>query len=393
MLARRMGRIKPSATLAVSAKAKEMAARGIDVVDFSAGEPDFPTPPAVKEAAIRAIHEDFSHYTMASGIPELRQAICEKLARDNALSYEPSEVLVSTGAKQSLYNLSVAVFEEGDEILIPSPCWVTYEPQVLLAGARPVLIETGPETGFRITPEQLEAAITPATKAVFLNSPSNPTGGVYRREDLEAVADVLRRHEILVIADEIYEKLVYDGFKFTSFPSLDPWWKDHCIVINGVSKAYAMTGWRIGYAAGPQPIISAMGKVQGHSTSNPNSIAQKAALAALTSPLPEVEEMRQAFEARRNLMHELMTAVPGVTCTKPEGAFYLLPCWREYIGKQFTTCVDLASYLLETAHVATVPGVGFGTMGGYLRFSYASSEDRIREGLRRVTEAAAAIDR
>ncbi|MCK4305492.1 MAG: pyridoxal phosphate-dependent aminotransferase [Candidatus Eisenbacteria sp.] len=396
MLAKRMERVKPSPTLAVSARAKEMAAKGIDVVNFSVGEPDFPTPTSVKDAGIRAIQEDFTHYTMAAGIPELREAICEKLLRDNGLAYKPSEVLVSTGAKQSLYNLSVALFEPGDEVLIPSPCWVSYEPQVVLAGANAVLIEAPAETGFRVSPKQIEQAITPKTKAIILNSPSNPTGGVYARQDLEALSAVLKRHGVLVIADEIYEKLVYDGFTFTSFPTVDAHWKEHCVVINGVSKSHAMTGWRIGYAAGPAEIIAAAGKIQGHSTSNPNSIAQKAALEAITGPQDAVETMRRAFEERRNLMLSLMEGIPKVTCSKPQGAFYLFPDWSHYIGRragghQLRTCVDLASYLLEDAHVAVVPGSGFGTTRGFLRFSYASSPERIREGMQRVREAAALV--
>lgn len=393
MLAKRMDRIKPSATLAVSSRAKEMAAQGIDVVDFSVGEPDFPTPMTIKEAGIQAIREDFTHYTAAMGTPELRRAICDKLLKDNGLEYEPPEIIVSTGAKQALYNLSVAIFEEGDQVLIPTPCWVSYEPQVALAGAEAILIEAPAEAGFRISPEQLEQAITPKTKAIIFNNPSNPTGGAYTREDLQALAAVLKSTNILVIADEIYEKLVYDGFTFTSFASVDPSWKQRCVLINGVSKAYAMTGWRIGYAAGPREIIAAMGKIQGHSTSGPNSIAQMAAQEALRGSQSEVETMRRAFEQRRDLMLGLTEQIPDVTCAKPQGAFYLFPDWSRYIGRrvgnrQISTCVDLAAYFLDEAHVAVVPGVGFGTRRGFLRFSYAASPERIQEGMRRITEAA-----
>ena len=397
MLAKRMERVKPSATLAVSAKAKEMSAKGIDVISFSVGEPDFPTPAAIKAAGIRAIEENFTRYTVATGIPELRMAICAKLMQDNGLSYDPSEIIVSTGAKQALYNLSVALFEEGDEVLIPSPCWVSYEPQIALTGAKTVLVETTAESGFRLTPTQLEAALTPQTKAILLNSPCNPTGGVYTRKDYEELGAILKRAGVFVISDEIYEKLVYDDFAFTSFPSIDvDYWKDHCVVINGVSKSHAMTGWRIGYAAGPLEVVKAMAKIQGHSTTAPASMAQKAAVEALTGSQDEVEQMRQVFERRRDLMLELMLAIPGITCPKPQGAFYLFPNWSAYIGKragdrEIRTCIDLANYFIEEAHVAVVPGVGFGTTGGFLRFSYATSEDRIRAGMTRVREAAGRV--
>jgi aspartate aminotransferase len=396
MLAERMGRVKPSPTLAVSGKAKEMAASGIDVVDFSVGEPDFPTPQPIKDAAVRAIREDFTHYTMAAGIPELRAAICEKLKRDNELTYEPAEIIVTTGAKQALYNVCMALLGRGDRVVIPTPAWVSYEPQVALCDAEPLLVEALPENGFRVTPEQLEEAITPDVKAMILNNPSNPTGAAYAREELAALSEVLLRHDIWVISDEIYEKLIYDDFRFVSFPTLDPAWKERCVVINGVSKAYAMTGWRIGYAAAPRAVIAAMGKLQGHSTSNANSIAQKAAVAALSGPQDELETMRRAFEERRDLMLGLMEEIPDVRCVRPQGAFYLFPDWSPYLGRKagdrvIGTCVDLASYLLEKAHVAVVPGAGFGVEHGYVRFSYASAPERIREGMRRVREAAAKL--
>ncbi len=396
MLAERMGRVKPSPTLAVSGKAKEMAARGIDVVDFSVGEPDFPTPQPIKDAAVRAIREDFTRYTMAAGIPELRAVICEKLKRENELTYEPAEIIVTTGAKQALYNTCMALLGRGDRVVIPTPAWVSYEPQVALCDAEPLLVETLPENGFRVTPEQLEEAITPDVKAMILNNPSNPTGAAYAREELAALSEVLLRHDIWVISDEIYEKLIYDDFRFVSFPSLDPAWKERCVVINGVSKAYAMTGWRIGYAAAPRALIAAMGKLQGHSTSNANSIAQKAAVAALSGPQDELETMRRAFEERRDLMLGLMEEIAGVRCVRPQGAFYLFPDWSAYLGRKagdrvIGTCVDLASYLLEKAHVAVVPGAGFGVDHGYLRFSYASAPGCIREGMRRVREAAAEL--
>jgi aspartate aminotransferase len=392
MLAKRMNRVKPSPTLAVSGKAKAMKAEGLDVVDFSVGEPDFPTPNAIKEAGIQAIRDNHTTYTAGPGTPALRKAICAKLKRDHGLDYAPEEIIVCTGAKQALYNTAMVLFDEGDEVLIPSPCWVSYVPQVALADATAVCVETGADSGFKITPEQLKAAITPKTKAFMLNNPSNPTGGAYTRDELAALAEVLSGTDIWVIADEIYEKLVYDNFKFTSFPSIDPIWKNRTILINGVSKAYAMTGWRIGYAAAPVQLIKAMSKIQGHSTSNANSIAQEAAIAALTGPEDEIEQMRIAFEERRNLMHQLMTALPDVTCFKPQGAFYLFADFSNYLGRsagdtKINTCVDLADFILAEAHTAVVPGVGFEVAKGYLRFSYASSPERIREGMSRVAAA------
>jgi aspartate aminotransferase len=392
MIAKRMARIAPSPTLVVAAKAKEMAARGVNVVDFSVGEPDFPTPASIKEAGIAAIRTDLTRYTASDGTPALRQAICDKFERDNGLEYRPDEIIVSSGAKQSLYNLSVALFEEGDEVLIPTPCWVSYEPQVLLAGARPVFLETTGAAGFRLTPEQLRAAITPRTKALILNSPSNPTGAAYTSGQLRALAEVLEPTPVFVVVDEIYEKLVYDGFAFTSFPSLGAAWKERCLVVNGVSKTYAMTGWRIGYAAGPKPVIRAMSKVQSHCTSNANSIAQEAALEAIRGPQGEVEMMRRAFEQRRTLMLERMLAIPEVTCVKPQGAFYLMPDWRAYLGRRagervIASDTDLATYFLEEAEVALVPGDAF-RAPGHLRFSYATSTGRIDEGMERIARAA-----
>jgi len=396
MLAKRMSRIKPSVTLAVSGKAKEMAAKGIDIVDFSVGEPDFNTPASVKAAGIKAIEDNFTRYTVNLGIPELREAIAEKLAKENGLSYSTNEIMVTSGAKQALFNLVMAVLDEGDEIIIPTPAWVSYEPMAAVAGAKAVLVESGPESGFLMSPEQLRANLTDRTKALMLNNPSNPTGGAYSRSELEALADVLRDTNVLVIADEIYEKLVYDDLSFTSWGSLGAEWKERCVIVNGVSKAYAMTGWRIGYAAAPAELIKAMGKIQGHSTSNANAIAQKAAVEALRGPQDEVETMRLAFAERRDLMLAEMRTIPDVVCAKARGAFYLFPDWSAYLGRkvgdrEIKTCVDLANYMIEEAHVAVVPGAGFGTDRGYLRFSYASGTERIMEGMRRVRDAAAQI--
>ncbi len=397
MLAERMGGVKPSVTLAVSAKAKAMVKDNIDVVDFSVGEPDFSTPEAIKQAAIDALAENFTHYTPNPGIPELREAVCAKLKKDNGLDYVPEEILVTCGAKQAIYNAAMALFGPGDRVLVPSPCWVSYEPQIALAGAQAVLVEAGPESGFKVTPEQLEAAVgKQGAKAIIFNSPSNPTGALYSREEMEGLAEVLAKAGVFVISDEIYEKLIYDGASFTSFAALDKAWKERCLVINGVSKAYAMTGWRIGYAAGPAEVIKAMAKLQGHSTSNANSIAQKAALAALEGDQEPIETMRRAFEERRNMMYDLMQEIPDLVCTKPRGAFYLFPDWSAYVGRSangrpMSSGVDLATYLLEQGHVAVVPGEGFGTKRPYLRFSYASSIERIRAGMARVARAAARL--
>ncbi len=395
MLAERMQRIGPSPTLVVGAKAKELAARGVDVVDLSVGEPDFPTPQAIKDAAIAAIHENFTRYTASDGILELRRAICEKLEHDNGLSYTPQEVIVSTGAKQCLYNACMALLQPGDRVLIPAPCWVSYEPQVALCGAEPVLLRTTAGSGFRLSAEQLAQALAGGAKALILNSPSNPTGAAYSRAELEALGQVLAPTDVIVIVDEIYEKLVYDGFLFTSFASISPAWKERCLIVNGVSKTYAMTGWRIGYAAGPRELVRAMGEIQSHSTSNATSIAQRAALQAIRGPQDEVEMMRRAFQDRRDLMLAGMGRIPGVTCPKPQGAFYLFPDWSSYLGRRagdrvIRTCIDLAAFLLEEAHVALVPGSAF-CAPGHLRFSYATSRERIEEGMRRVAEAAARL--
>ena len=395
MLAERMSRIGASATLEMGSKAKELAARGVDVVDFSVGEPDFPTPQTIKDAGVNAIRDNFTRYTASNGILELRRAICDKFKREHGLAYAPEEVIVSTGAKQCLYNLAMALFQAGDEVLLPTPCWVSYEPQICLTGASLAYIETRGGDGFRVTPDQLRRALTPRTKALMLNNPSNPTGAAYSRAELAQLAEVLAPTKVLVVIDEIYEKLVYDDFRYACFAALSPAWKERCVIVNGVSKAYAMTGWRIGYAAGPREIVSAMGRIQGHCTSNANSLAQRAALSALEGPQEEVEQMRRAFQERRDLMFERMSRIPGVQCVKPQGAFYLLPDWSAYLGRkagerQMKTSVDLATHFLESAHVALVPGEGF-RAPGHLRFSYATSRERIEEGMRRITEAAAKL--
>ena len=390
-LAKRAQAIKPSPTLAMAAKAKAMKAQGIDVVDFGVGEPDFDTPENVKQAGIRAIQAGFTKYTPAGGTDELKDAVIEKFKRDNGLSYERPQVLISCGAKHSLYNIAEAVFDAGDEVIIPSPYWVSYPDQVLLNDAVPVIVATTEAEGFRISAEKLEKAVTKRTKAIILNSPSNPTGLAYDRKTLEAVAAVAVKHRIYVISDEIYEKLVYDGFTHTSIASLGPEIKDLTIVVNGVSKSHSMTGWRIGYAAGPKDVITAMANIQSQSTSNPTSISQKAALEALRGPQDFLAEMNREFDKRRKYMVERLNAMAGVSCLMPVGAFYAFPnvsalYGRSVAGGAIKNSSDMAAYLLEEAKVALVSGDSFGA-DAYIRLSYATSMASIAKGLDRIEAA------
>ena len=394
-LAQRVKEIKPSPTLAVDAKAKALLAQGVDVIGFGAGEPDFDTPENIKDAAIKALKAGFTKYTPAGGTEELKKAVCQKLKKDNHLDYEPAEILISCGAKHSLYNICQGLFEEGDEVLIPAPYWVSYPDMVLLAGATPVIIKTAEKTGFRITAADLEKAITKKTKALILNSPSNPTGASYTKEDLTAIAQVLLKTGITVISDEIYEKLVYDGFSFSSIASVDPKLKNQAIVVNGVSKSYSMTGWRIGYAAGPKPLITAMTNIQSQSTSNPTSISQKASLEALNGPQDFIQTMLKEFDRRRTYMVDRLNAMPGVSCFKPSGAFYAFPNFSGVFGRKAgsTTITDsttLSQYLLESVNVAVVPGVAFGADEN-IRLSYATSFKNIQKGLDRIQKAIEAL--
>ena len=394
-LARRVKEIKPSPTLAVDAKAKALLAQGIDVVGFGAGEPDFDTPDNIKEAAIKAIKSGFTKYTPAGGTEELKKAVCQKFQKDNNLDYAPPEILISCGAKHSLYNICQALFEEGDEVLIPSPYWVSYPDMVMLAGGTPVIIKTTEKTGFRMTAQDLEKAITPKTKALILNSPSNPTGASYSKEDLTAIARVVLKKGITVISDEIYEKLIYDGFQFSSIASCDPALKPQTLVVNGVSKSYSMTGWRIGYAAGPKDVISAMTNIQSQSTSNPTSIAQKASLEALNGPQDFIPIMVKEFDRRRTYMVDRLNAMPGVSCFKPSGAFYAFPNVSGVYGRKAgsLTIADsstFAQYLLESVNVAVVPGVAFGADEN-IRLSYATSFANIEKGLDRIQKAIEAL--
>ena len=390
-LAARVSRIAPSPTLAMAATAKAMAAQGIDVIDFSTGEPDFDTPEPVKAAAEAAIRSGFTKYTPSSGIDELRSAIAEKLKIEQGLQYDKSQILVSCGAKHSLYNVAEALLEAGDEIIIPTPYWVSYADQAFLNDATPVLLATREADGYAIDSAALEQRITPRTKALIINSPSNPTGATYNRPMLERIAAIAVRHDLLVISDEIYEKVLYDGATHVSIASLGPDIAARTVVINGVSKAYAMTGWRIGYAAGPKELITAMGNIQSQSTSNPCSISQKAAVAALRFGGPFTKQMVTEFDRRRRAIVEGLNTIPGISCSMPAGAFYAFPNIEGVLGKRgptgpITTPTDLATYLLKDAHIAVVPGEPFGSQS-HMRLSYATSMETIGRGLDRLRAA------
>lgn len=391
ILAERVKRIQPSPTLVIDAKAKALKAQGVDVIGFGAGEPDFDTPENIREAAKRAIDEGFTRYTPVGGTDELKDAIIAKLRRDNGLEYAREEISVACGAKHSLYNISQALVQEGDEVIIPAPYWVSYPDQVLLAGGKPVFIEADESTSFKITPEMLERAITPRTRALVINSPCNPTGASYSREELRQIGEVCLRYDFLIISDDIYESLIYDGLSFSNMASAVPELKPRTIIVNGVSKTYAMTGWRIGYAAGPKEIIGAMTKMQSQSTSNPSSIAQKAAVEALSGPQEAVSMMNAEFAKRRTYIVDRLNAVPGFSCFRSTGAFYAFPNISGVLGKSFegkpiTNSTELAAYFLEEARVAVVPGVAFGADNN-IRLSYATSLDNIRKGIDRIEEA------
>ena len=390
----RLNRLAPSATLAMSQKSGEMKAQGIDVINLSVGEPDFNTPEHIKEAAKRAIDENFSKYSPVPGYVELRKAIADKLKNENGLQYSTNEILVSNGAKQSVCNTVMALVNDGEEVIIPAPYWVSYPQMVKLAGGVPVIVEAGFEQNFKMTPEQLEAAITPKTRMIILCSPSNPTGSVYSAKELEALAEVVKRHDgLYVLADEIYEHINYVG-KHSSIAHVDGM-RERTIIVNGVSKAYAMTGWRIGFIAAPEWIVKGCNKLQGQYTSGPCSVSQKAAEAAYITSQECVETMRKAFERRRDLIVELAKDIPGLEVNKPEGAFYLFPkCssffGKSYNGKKIENSTDLAMFLLEVGHVATVGGDAFGDPYCF-RMSYATSDDNIREAMKRIKDTLALL--
>ena len=388
--------IQASATVSAFARAGELKRQGVDLISLVAGEPDFETPEHIRDAAIRAINAGQTRYSNpASGIPELKSAICDKFERDNNLYYTPSQIIVTCGAKQTIFDAIIALIEEGDEAIIPAPYWTSYADQVRLMGGNPIIVPTIQETDFCMTARQLQDAITPRTKFVLLNSPCNPTGTVYTRENLNALADVIAGANIYVIADEIYEKLLYENAEHVSIGALLPELADRTLTVNGVSKSYAMTGWRVGYGAGPQNLIDLMIKVQTQETTNTCTISQYAALEALTGPQGCVEVMRRAYVKRRNQIVSRLNRMPGVFCNMPRGAFYVFPDISEYIGKS-SSCgridsdVALCNFLLEEARVACVPGTGFGAPG-YLRFSYAASPEQIARGMDRIEAALTAL--
>ena len=391
ILSNRARSLKPSPTLAINAKAKSMQAQGIHVISFGAGEPDFDTPQNIKQAAKKAIDDGFTKYTPVGGIDDLKDAIIKKFQRDSGLTYKRSEIIVSCGGKHSFYNLAQAIFDQGDEVIVPSPYWVSYPPMVALANAMPVIVETEEKNEFKITPDELKKAVTPKTKALIINSPSNPTGSAYTKGELEKIAEMAISKNFFVISDEIYEKIVYDGFQFTSIASLGDEMKKRTIIVHGVAKTYAMTGWRIGYTAGSDEIISAMNNIQSQSTSNPTSISQKASVEALIGPQNEVEKMVSAFGQRRNYIVDRLNKIPGVSCYKPVGSFYVFPNFSSYYGKSYQgkkieNSTMLADYFLDVAKVAVVPGVEFGA-DPFERLSYATSMEDIKEGLNRIEEA------
>jgi len=392
-LAERLGRIKPSPTMAVTQKARELKAAGRDVIGLGAGEPDFDTPDNIKEAAIAAIREGDTKYTNVDGTPALKEAIVDKFRRENGLEYTTAQVSVASGGKQIIYNAMVATLDEGDEVVIPAPYWVSYPDIVLLCGGVPVFVRCPENNGFKLRPEDLDEAITSKTKWLILNSPSNPTGAAYTKSELKALTDVLIKHpQVRVLTDDMYEHLVYDGFEFSTPAQVEPGLKDRTLTMNGVSKAYCMTGWRIGYAAGPQDLVKAMAKVQSQSTSNPCSVSQAASVEALMGPQDFIAAHNEVFRERRDLVVEMLNAAPGLTCHKPEGAFYVYPSCAGVIGRKtpqgrtIETDGDFVTYLLEHAEVAAVQGEAFG-LSPHFRISYATSTDLLRLACERIRKA------
>lgn len=386
ILSDRVGKVKPSATLAITAKANELKAKGIQIVSMGSGEPDFDTPKNVQQAAVEAIHNGQTRYTAVDGTPELKQAIIDKFKRENNLKYSTTEVMVSSGGKQVFYNLCQALLNKGDEVIIPSPYWVSYPDMVILADATPVIVETGLEQGFKITPEQLEASITKNTKLFVINSPSNPTGAVYSQAELQALANVLKNYpQVFIITDDIYEHIRWGENDFINIVMADTSLKERTIILNGVSKGYAMTGWRIGYGAGPEIIIKAMKKIQGQSTSNPCSIAQAAALEALNGDQSIITTMVSAFEERHKFIVNALNAIDGVECPKSQGAFYSFPRVEGLIKRLgLKDDVELSTYCLEELNIALVPGSAFGA-SGYVRFSFATSMDNIKLAVEKLS--------
>ncbi len=390
-LARRVKAIKTSATIAINEKATRMRARGVDVISFAVGEPDFDTPQNIKKAAVEAIESGFTKYTAVAGIIELKEAIAEKFHNDNGLAYKPAQISVACGAKHALYNIAQVLWDKGDEVIILAPYWVSYTDQVILTGATPVIFDTSKFKNFAIPRDELKALITPRTRAILINSPSNPTGKVYNRSELEFIAQLAVENDLLIISDEIYEKILYDGTEFVSIAALGNEIQQRTITINGVSKAYAMTGWRIGYAAGPEKIIQAMNKIQGQATSAPNSIAQKASIAALCGPQAQVDIMRREYQKRRDYIINELNTIEGIDCNIPSGAFYAYPNVSKLYGSKYgdqviTDSVGFCAYVLDETQVALVPGLAFGT-DDFVRISYATSMENIKTGMGRIKRA------
>lgn len=390
LIAARLANVKPSPTMAVTARAAELKASGKDVIGLGAGEPDFDTPEHIKKAAIEAIGRGETKYTAVTGTPALKKAVSEKFARENGLTYAPNQIVVGCGAKQVIFNAMLATLNAGDEVIIPAPYWVSYPDMVIFAEGTPVTVDCKEEDGFKLKPEALAKAITARTRWLILNSPSNPTGAAYAESELLALAEVLRQHpQVWILADDIYEHLVYDGFTFKTIAQVAPDLANRTLTVNGVSKAFSMTGWRIGYAGGPKELITAIGDIQSHSTSNACSVSQAASLAALTGPIDFLNDWRQSFAARRDLVVEGLNAIPGITCQKPEGAFYVFPNIKGLLGKKtasgksIETCNQFCELLLEEGLVAAVAGSAFGK-GGYFRISYATSEKLLVEALKRI---------
>ncbi len=393
-----VSRIKPSATIAVTSKARELKAAGRDVLGLAAGEPDFDTPDHIKQAAVRAIQAGQTKYTNVDGSPELKQAVSEKFRRENGLEFAPDEVTVGTGSKQVIFNALAATLDAGDEVVIPAPYWVSYPDMVLLCGGTPVPVPCPTDRDFKLQPDALDRAITPRTKWLILNSPSNPTGAAYSREEMKALTDVLLRHpQVHVVTDDIYEHLVYDGFVFSTVAEVEPALRERTLTVNGVSKAYAMTGWRIGFAGGPKDLIKAMAKVQSQSTSNPCSISQAASIEALTGPQDFLEGRNRVFKERRDLVVDRLTTTPGLSCSRPEGAFYVYPSCEGAIGKRtpegavIGSDTEFATYLLEAEGVAVVPGAAFG-MEPFFRISYATATEVLDQACSRIHRACQALE-
>ena len=390
-LAKRVNAIKASATGVIHEKAIGMRARGMDVISLAVGEPDFDTPQNIKIAAVAAIESGFTKYTAVAGIEELKEAIAEKLHSDNGLTYKPSQISVACGAKHALYNIAQVLWDKGDEVIIPAPYWVSYTDQVILTGATPVIFDTSKFENFAISRDELKALITPRTRAILINSPNNPTGKVYHRSELEIIARLAVENDLLIISDEIYEKILYDDTEFASIAALSDEVQQRTITVNGVSKAYAMTGWRIGYAAGPEKIIQAMNKIQGQATSSTNSIAQKASIAALSGPQTQIDNMRREYQKRRDYIVNELNAIEGIDCSVPSGAFYVYPNVSKLYGFKYgdqaiTDSAGFCGYILDETQVALVPGLAFGT-DDFVRISYATSMENIKTGMGRIKRA------